>query len=262
MSPAWPVLPSSSPQPCVSGPQGLGRCAARTPWCWRAPSECWAPQWSSPPAAAPSPGPAADAATLHGDKSIFLSDMFLTVAISYWDACVTDLLSVPWRCSLIGPPPSPCWPAPPACSSAHWPSLYPHDVAATCSMNTKRHTHSHLFHLFFLLALVSILSFSLSVALRPSSPGCSVQGGRQCSPGSVSSCPAPEPSSPQTTPGTLKQTKEVLSACHYIYSTSGHTDMCNYPDFGDSCIQKGIPCSPHTYTYMMIVIWLYTMNSV
>lgn len=88
MSPARPVLPSSSPLPCVSGRQGLGRCAARTPWCWRAPSECWAPQWSSPPAAAPSPGPAADAATLHGDKSICLSDMFLRVAVFYWGASV------------------------------------------------------------------------------------------------------------------------------------------------------------------------------
>ena len=75
-SPAWPVSPPSCPLLCVSGCPGLGRCAAPSPWCWRAPSGCWALLWSSPPAAAPSPGPAADAATLEGGDNLLVLYVF------------------------------------------------------------------------------------------------------------------------------------------------------------------------------------------
>lgn len=78
-----PMLPASCPQLCFSGCPGLGTCAAQTPWCQHAPLGCSALLWSSPWAAAPSPGPAADAATLVDWKR-----MLLLQQVSWTVACV------------------------------------------------------------------------------------------------------------------------------------------------------------------------------
>lgn len=92
----------------------------------------------------------------------------------------TDRLSVLWPCSLIGRRLSPCWPKPPACFLARWPSLHPPGVTSTCSA-----------HICVQLLQEGLVSQTFAVDLM-SSPCCNAPGARWCSPGSGAASAAPQ----------------------------------------------------------------------